>query len=90
MRNLLELLGETLFPRSLFSRSVPADPLAPDVHTPPVRGGLMGLVLLIILVLLLLGAIPRWNYSRDWGYLPSGLLGVILIVVVILLLTGQL
>ena len=50
----------------------------------------MGLVLLIIVVLLLLGAIPRWNYSRDWGYLPSGLLGIIVIVVVILLLTGRL
>jgi hypothetical protein len=50
----------------------------------------MGLVLLIILVLLLVGAIPRWNYSREWGYKPSGLLGIIVIVVVILLLTGRL
>ena len=50
----------------------------------------MGLVLLIVLVLLLLGAIPRWNYSRNWGYGPSGLLGIILIVLVILLLTGRL
>ena len=50
----------------------------------------MGLILLILLVLLLVGAFPRWNYSRSWGYAPSGLLGVILIVVVILLLTGRL
>ena len=50
----------------------------------------MGLVLLIILILLLLGAVPRWNYSRGWGYMPSGLLGIIVIVVVILLLTGRL
>jgi len=50
----------------------------------------MGLVLLIILVLLLVGAVPRWGYSRDWGYAPSGLLGIIVIVVVILLLTGRL
>ena len=50
----------------------------------------MGLVLLIILVLLLVGAVPRWGYSRDWGYMPSGLLGIIVIVVVILLLTGRL
>jgi hypothetical protein len=50
----------------------------------------MGLVLLIILVLLLVGAVPRWGYSRDWGYMPSGLLGVIVVVVVILLLTGRL
>lgn len=50
----------------------------------------MGLILLILLVLLLVGAFPAWNYSRSWGYAPSGLLGVILIVVVILLLTGRL
>jgi uncharacterized protein DUF3309 len=50
----------------------------------------MGLVLLIVLVLLLLGAIPSWNYSRNWGYGPSGILGVILIIVVVLLVTGRL
>jgi Protein of unknown function (DUF3309) len=47
-------------------------------------------VLLIVLVLLLLGAVPRWGYSRNWGYGPSGILGVVLIVVVLLLLTGRL
>ncbi len=50
----------------------------------------MGLVLLIILILLLLGAVPRWNSSRGWGSMPSVLLGIIVIVVVILLLTGRL
>ena len=50
----------------------------------------MGLILLIILILLLVGAVPRWGYSRGWGYGPSGILGVILIVVVILLLLGRL
>ncbi len=50
----------------------------------------MGQLLLIVLVLLLLGAIPRWNYSRNWGYGPSGILGVILIIVVVLLVTGRL
>jgi hypothetical protein len=50
----------------------------------------MGLILLIILVLLLLGAIPAWPYSRGWGYRPSGLLGLVLIIIVILLLTGNL
>lgn len=49
----------------------------------------MGLVLIIILILLLVGAVPRWGYSRGWGYGPSGLLGVILIVVLILLLMGR-
>jgi hypothetical protein len=46
----------------------------------------MGLILLILVVLLLLGALPAWPYSRGWGYRPSGLLGVIVVVVVVLLL----
>ena len=50
----------------------------------------MGLVLLILLILFLVGGLPRWNYSRNWGYGPSGLLSVILVVVVILLLLGYL
>jgi len=50
----------------------------------------MGLILVIILVLLLVGALPRWGYSRGWGYRPTGLLGIILIIVIILLLTGNL
>lgn len=49
----------------------------------------MGTILLVILILLLIGAIPRWNYSHDWGYGPSGLIGVLLIVLLILLLTGR-
>ncbi len=48
----------------------------------------MGLILLIILILLLIGAVPRWGYNNSWGYGPSGLLGTILIVVIILLLLG--
>ena len=47
-------------------------------------------LLLIILILLLIGALPRWGYSSGWGYGPSGLLGLILIIVVILLLLGRL
>ena len=50
----------------------------------------MGLILLIILVVLLLGAVPAWPYSRGWGYRPSGVLGIIVIILVILLLTGRL
>ncbi len=46
----------------------------------------MGLILLIILVLLVLGAAPSWPYSRGWGYYPSGGLGLILIIVLILVL----
>lgn len=50
----------------------------------------MGLVLLILLILLLVGAFPRWPYSRGWGYGPSGILFVLLIVIVVLLLVGRL
>jgi hypothetical protein len=50
----------------------------------------VGLIILIILILLLVGAVPRWGYSRGWGYGPSGILGLILIIVVILLLLGRL
>jgi hypothetical protein len=46
----------------------------------------MGLILLIILILLLLGAFPSWPYSRNWGYGPSGGVGLILLIVIILLL----
>jgi len=49
----------------------------------------MGTILLIILVLMLVGAIPAWPHSRNWGYAPSGLVGTILIILVILLLMGQ-
>ena len=49
----------------------------------------MGLILLIILILLVLGAIPTWPYSRNWGYGPSGGLGLILIIIIILLLLGR-
>jgi hypothetical protein len=48
----------------------------------------MGLILLIVLILLLIGALPSWNYSRSWGYWPSGGLGTILVIVLILLLLG--
>ena len=46
----------------------------------------MGLILIIILVILLLGAIPSWPYSRNWGYGPSGGLGLILLIIIILVL----
>jgi hypothetical protein len=46
-------------------------------------------VLLIVLILLLIGAVPRWGYSRSWGYGPSGLIGIILVIVLVLALTGR-
>ncbi len=48
----------------------------------------MGLILIIILILLLLGAFPAWPHSRGWGYYPSGGLGLVLLIVIILLLAG--
>ena len=49
----------------------------------------LGTILLIILILLLVGALPSWGYSRGWGYYPSGGLGLILIIVIILLAMGR-
>ncbi len=49
----------------------------------------LGTILLIVFILLLVGAIPTWPYSREWGYGPSGILGVVLVVVIILLLLGK-
>lgn len=49
----------------------------------------LGTILLIVLVLLLIGAIPSWPYSRNWGYGPSGGLGLILVIVIVLLLMGR-
>ena len=46
----------------------------------------MGLILLIILILLVIGAVPAWPYSRGWGYYPSGAIGLILLIVLVLLL----
>ncbi len=51
---------------------------------------MLGTILIIILILFLIGALPTWGHSQNWGYAPSGLLGTILIVVVILFLLGRL
>jgi hypothetical protein len=49
----------------------------------------LGTILIIILILILLGVIPSWGHSRDWGYGPSGIVGLILIILLILLLLGK-
>ena len=49
----------------------------------------LGTILLIVLILMLIGAFPRWGYSRNWGYGPSGLVGIILVIVIVLALTGR-
>ena len=48
----------------------------------------LGLILLIVVVLMLVGAIPTWPHSRGWGYGPSGGLGLLLVILVVLLLLG--
>lgn len=50
---------------------------------------MLGTILIIVVVLLLLGAIPTWPHSRQWGYYPSGVLGLILLILLILLLLGR-
>ena len=50
---------------------------------------MLGTILIVILVLALLGALPRWSHSRDRGYYPTGGVGVVLFVIVILLLLGR-
>lgn len=50
---------------------------------------MIGTILLVLLLLLLVGAIPSWPYSRNWGYYPSGGLGLVLLLVVVLLFMGR-
>ena len=49
----------------------------------------MSTILIIILIILLIGALPSWGYSRGWGYYPSGGLGLILLIIIILMLMGR-
>jgi hypothetical protein len=50
----------------------------------------LGTILLIVLILILIGAIPAWPYSRSWGYAPSGALGLVVLIILVLLLLGKL
>ncbi|MDF3057448.1 MAG: hypothetical protein K0R17_1663 [Rariglobus sp.] len=50
---------------------------------------MLGTVLLIILILLLLGALPTWPHSRNWGYGPTGGLGLVLVIIIVLLLLDK-
>lgn len=50
---------------------------------------MLGAILIVILILILLGALPRWSHSRSWGYYPTGGIGVVLLVIVVLLLLGR-
>lgn len=50
----------------------------------------IGTILLIVLILILVGALPSWPHSRNWGYFPSGLVGIVVLILLIMLLTGRL
>ena len=50
---------------------------------------MLSTVLIVLLILILVGALPRWDYSANWGYGPGGLVGVILIIVIVLALAGR-
>jgi Protein of unknown function (DUF3309) len=47
------------------------------------------LLLLVLLLILMIGSVPAWGYSREWGYYPSGTIGLILIILIIMLMLGQ-
>ena len=50
---------------------------------------MLGLILVVILVMMLFGSLPRWGHSRSWGYGPSGGLGLVVLILIILLLLGR-
>jgi hypothetical protein len=50
---------------------------------------MLGTILIVVLILALVGALPRWPHSRSWGYYPTGGLGLVLLIVLILLLLGR-
>jgi len=78
--------GDTDYPAyPIFGRKTPIDYRVALLKEEP----MLGTVLIVLLILALIGAFPRWGYSRDWGYWPSGGLGLVLAVVVILALLGR-
>jgi len=50
---------------------------------------MLGTILVLLLILVLLGALPRWSHSRNWGYVPTGGVGLALLIVIILVLLGR-
>jgi hypothetical protein len=61
----------------------------PRVVFPNKEATMLSTVLLVILILLLIGALPRWPYSSGWGYYPSGGIGLIVLILIVLLLMGR-
>jgi len=50
---------------------------------------MLGTILIVVLILMLIGALPRWGHSRNWGYGPSGGLGLVVVIVLVLVLLGR-
>jgi hypothetical protein len=50
---------------------------------------MLGTILLVVLILMLIGALPTWSHSKQWGYAPSGGLGILLVILIVLLVTGR-
>ncbi|MEI6125441.1 MAG: DUF3309 domain-containing protein [Pseudomonadota bacterium] len=50
---------------------------------------MLGTILIVIVILMMVGALPSWSHSRQWGYFPSGGLGMVLLILVVLLLAGR-
>jgi len=61
-----------------------------SLHVGTKERTMLGTILIVVLILALLGALPRWSHSREWGYAPTGGVGLALVIVVILLLLGRL
>jgi hypothetical protein len=51
---------------------------------------MLATILIVIVIMMLLGVLPRWSHSRNWGYFPSGGLGLVLVILIVLLLLGRL
>jgi hypothetical protein len=76
----------------LNSRRHPAAPACSAAHHDEAKKEItmsISLILLILLILLLVGALPSWGHSRNWGYGPSGGLGLVVLILVVLLLMGK-
>ena len=81
-------MSEQSFRANVFMASRRAS--AAQVRSNIMRAAMLGTILLVVLILLLVGAIPSWPHSRNWGYGPSGGVGLILVILIILMLLGRL
>ncbi len=50
---------------------------------------MLGMILIVVLILVLIGALPTWPHSRNWGYYPTGGIGLVLVILIVLLLLGR-